>query len=770
MRPPRTEPAVEMAHAEADARAEARASDTLLHDVIGALTEAVALFDDAGRLIMCNDRFRDANASIAEFIAPGVHWETLLRETARRRAVRNTEGREAAWVEDMLARTDAFERFEIARSTGGAQMISIRPTSLGGFIIAETDVTARRDAEASVRDSEQMLSTILDASPANLTLSRIGDGEIIYRSPASADLFGPEATARDQFADPRDRADFLTELLPTGRIDDFPAIACNGDGEPFPALFSARIIDYRGEDAMVSNVTDLTDIRAAEAAAKEASIRLRDAIESLDQGLALFDRDDRLVAWNRRYEELNAHVIDVLRTGASYPEMLEAAIETGRLSPDQIDKVRESGQRASNRRRRSYEFRHADGRWFEVTRNSASNDGFVVTRQDITERKHAEEEMERQKEALHQSEKLSALGELLAGVAHELNNPLSVVVGHALMLEEESDDPALVARTRKISNAADRCSRIVKTFLAMARQRPAKLERTDLAGVIEAALDVAGYGLRSAGASVELNLSQDLPRVQADADQLAQVFANLFVNAEHAIRDLGADGFLRITARAAPDSGAAIVQVEDNGPGIPEPIRRRIFEPFFTTKSVGSGTGIGLAFCHRIIESHGGRISVGESDLGGACFAIMLDAAPEAPPRHAGHLELDGPRGHALVIDDEPDVAELIADALASDGYETTVASSGEAGLALLPGTFDVILSDVNMPGLGGEALLQTVQARWPDLAGRLGFITGDTLSPNAAEMLAATARPYLEKPVSPAEVRKLARRLLDGVTEAPET
>ncbi|MBY8977781.1 PAS-domain containing protein [Rhodobacteraceae bacterium NNCM2] len=856
-------------------------SRQLLGDALRTLSEAFALFDEDGCLIIWNDRYRALNAGIADFITAGIHWETLLRETARRKIARYAEGRESAWIADMLARGENFESFEIERTDGSCIAVSVHPTTLGGFIVSETDVTSQKIAEQMAEESELLLSKILEGSPANLCMARIGDGEVIYRSPACADIFGHETSAREQFSDPMAWADFLTDLLPSGRVDDFFATARNAEGQEFPALFSARIVEYRGEDAIVSTVTDLTEQVRASRELADANTRLRDAIESLDEGFALYDSNDRLVMWNQRYAVLNEHVAHKIYKGVTYGELLDAAIASGHLGPSDIARTLESGNPDLDAKPRRFEFEHKDGKWFSVARNPTSERGFVITRLDITERKkveaaqreadellhrvldacpvnllmcrsdngrviyhsantverfgrrdwvsdywvdidagirmskditaqggedlrlfeiksardepvtvelssrkidfrgepmivsHAydmtdrlamEDELDRQRDMLHQSEKLSALGELLAGVAHELNNPLSVVVGHALMLQEEVADTGLLARIDKISSAAERCSRIVKTFLAMARQRPAKLELISLNSVIETAMDVAGYGLRSTGAAVTLELAGGLPQVMGDADQLAQVFANLIVNAEHELAGKGAAGAFSIRSRLARSGREVVVEVEDNGPGIPEAIRARIFEPFFTTKAIGEGTGIGLAFCHRIIDTHDGLISVRNKEGGGARFSIRLKvadqaglaagAAPDTPAQHHDN-------GRALVVDDDEDIAALISQILTADGYLVTVAHSAEAALAQLPGKFDLILSDLNMPDINGREFLGIIQERWPMLARRVGFITGDTASETIDSFLRATALPYLEKPIAPADLRRMAAEMM---------
>lgn len=863
---------------------DAGAARTLLSDTLRALDEGLAVFDEDGRLIVCNDRFREHNAGVAEYLEPGVYWETILRESARRRISKASRNREAAWVIERLRATDAFETYEDERSDGAVIQAMSMPTSLGGFIILESDVTARRYAERSAQESDQLLSTILEASPANLCMSRIGSGEIIYQSPACARLFGVDGNALDQFARPLDRADFLTELLPVGALDDFSADARNAAGAVFPALFSARIIEYRGEEVLVSTATDLTAPRKAERAAREASVRLHDAIEALDEGFALFDDRERLVLWNERYKSLNAHISGQLREGVTFSEIVDAGVQTGMFAQQHAEKIQNifGAPAATAPDRQRDEFQRRDGRWYSVSRHPTSDGGFVITRQDITERKQAEEaeraadellrevieacpvnlvmcrysdglltytsenaaatfgrktyvheywadkkaglaltraikpdgnldervfqlkqkdgdvltvalssrriifrgedmvvsqaydltervsmqeELDRQTEMLHQTEKLSALGELLAGVAHELNNPLSVVVGHALMLEEELSDTDTLNRIKRISSAADRCARIVKSFLSMARQKPAQLTRTDVAQVIETALDVAGYGLRSAGATVEVAVDEDAPAVMADEDQLTQVFANLIVNAEAVLSEFGEAGRLVISIAKDGDHGVEI-RFADNGPGIPEAIRRRIFEPFFTTKRVGEGTGIGLAFCHRVIVAHDGRISATTSPEGGACFVINLPAASETDPASAAPEESKVSTGVILVVDDEPDVLELIAHMLRRDGHAVHTAPDAETALRQLPGEFDLLLSDLNMPGMGGRALLQAINDEWPALAERVAFITGDTVSPESHKFLEETARPVLEKPVAPDELRKLVAQFIPAANK----
>jgi signal transduction histidine kinase len=204
-------------------------------------------------------------------------------------------------------------------------------------------------------------------------------------------------------------------------------------------------------------------------------------------------------------------------------------------------------------------------------------------------------ELQRQREALLQAEKMAAFGSLLAGVAHELNNPLSIVLAGALMLQEdlEAAAPDLARGAERVRVAAERCTRIVRSFLAMARQQEARRRPVAPASLIDGALELLAYGLRSGGIEVAREVPADLPPLFGDADQLHQVLANLITNARQALEHRPEPRRLRVAAEAVGD--AVEISVADNGPGIPAEVRERVFDPFFTTKPVGAGTGIGLA-------------------------------------------------------------------------------------------------------------------------------------------------------------------------------
>ena len=613
-----------------------READARVRTIVESLGEGVALYDPNLKRLMNNPAFRHLVMEDRIDLPPGATLRDEILACIEAGIIGLPEGGTAedvlGWIEACIR--DHRTNVELPMADGRVLEASNFPTPDGGFLVAMRDVTARKRAEESTREFDQLIRTIVDASPATLMVSRLDDGRVIYAPPATfAQARGLDMT-RD-VNDPEMRRRYLDALLPTGQLRDFPLRFHKVDRTPVDCLISARVIEYRGDRLIVSCSLDVTESLALQA------------------------------------------------------------------------------------------------------------------------------ELERQREAAHQNEKLSALGELLAGVAHELNNPLSVVVGHTMMLRDAVTDPDLTRRVDKISTAADRSARIVKMFLAMARQRPTRFEACDVNELIAVALDVSAHGLEEMGAAVDLRLDPSLPPVAADPDQIAQVLSNLIVNAEHAMAGRPAPGLMVETRRAG---GAVEIAIEDNGPGVPDALARRIFEPFYTTKDVGAGTGVGLAFCHRIVRSHGGELKLSRGAAGGAVFTIRLPVCGRQKARAPASDPLAVRRARVLVLDDEAELADLIRETLAGAGHEVTVETSAQRALELCcDAPFDAILSDVRMPGMDGHAFLAALRLAAPDMAARLAFLTGDAMSEGTDLRLRASGRPYAEKPLRPAEILGIVDDLLRG-------
>ncbi|MEM8775386.1 MAG: ATP-binding protein [Pseudomonadota bacterium] len=467
-----------------------------LNEVVDFLDQGLALFDAQAKLTIANSSLRKMYPALPDMLEPGTPWEMFLHEAVNRGAMPLGVGHRLGEIESGLEKNSLSHTVELPTADGSGFTIRLMATSDGGFALSQALAIDKNEETSAAREAEQLLRKVLEACPTSLTMSRVADGQIIYRSPAATALLGTAKSSFAHFAKVEERADFVTALLPDARVDDMRVTCLRADGEAFPAQVSARLIDYRGEDVIVANIEDLTQ---------------------------------------------------------------ELAVK---------------------------------------------------------------QKLDRQRIQLFQAEKLSSLGELLASVSHELNNPLSIIVGNAEILQEELEHTKLDRRISSLTQAAHRCIRIVRSFLALARQEPLDLKPVDPEKLIDSACDAVRAEAEAAGIGLKVQLAPACPAVEADDVQLTQVVINLLTNAIHAIRD--SQNGNEILVRCSFNDSELMVDVSDNGPGVPEELKTRIFDPLFTTKEIGKGTGVGLAYCYRILLAHKGEITL-QSSLGkGACFSVAL--------------------------------------------------------------------------------------------------------------------------------------------------
>jgi len=365
--------------------------------------------------------------------------------------------------------------------------------------------------------------------------------------------------------------------------------------------------------------------------------------------------------------------------------------------------------------------------------------------------------------------RLESLGELVAGVAHELNNPLTAILGYAQILaglEGTEREHAL----RTIEDEAQRAARIVRNLLSFARQRPGRRRAVNVEDILRRVIDLRRYALEVDNVHVTTRLGL-VPEVEVDEGQFEQVFLNLLNNAQQALQERGGE----VIVSTWQGGNRIYITFGDNGPGVPEELRTRIFEPFFTTRDVGSGQGMGLAIVYGVVTHHGGRTWVEDNPQGGATFVIEL------PLRHGEALEADdetdaidksvtttpppaatAPRHpeRVLVVDDEAPVRALTREILGATGYDVEVAPDGETALRLLEEhEFDLIITDLRMPLMDGASLFRRVVQRWPAMEHRVLFVTGDIEGEPTARSLDSAAIRYLEKPFT-------TRQLVTAVQE----
>ena len=520
-------------------------------------------------------------------------------------------------------------------------------------------------------------------------------------------------------------------------------------------------------------------LREEELAVQVRQLQASEALKSaiVDHALAALvssDAEGRIVGFNPSAEAMfgrtRADVLGQPMSRMLIPERFRAAHEEVLERLAAGDTPRALGNRLELHAMR------ADGSEFPIEmvlwRTDAGGGVFYTASMvDTTERHLTAQQVGRQREALRQSEKLSAMGSLLAGVAHELNNPLAIVMGRASLLEEKCEDTDLRADVLRIREAAERCGRIVRTFLNMARNRPAQRVAVDMNELVRAAADMLLYSFRTHGIELDLALAPMLPSINADGDQVGQVVLNLLVNAQQAMSGTAGTHAVRVATgvehRRQGREPRVWLRVADTGPGVPVELRSRIFEPFFTTKGEGMGTGLGLAVSRAVVLEHGGDLSLElpGSDQG-ASFRVSLPISGMAIDDNSAP-RVDAPDeapllSRVLVVDDEPELASLMRDLLEQAGYEVATAESGALALALLAeARFDAIVSDLRMPDMDGPGLWRAVVDRHPLLAQRMLFVTGDTLSPDARDFLRTARCSALDKPFSKAGLLAGVKALL---------
>jgi two-component system NtrC family sensor kinase len=421
--------------------------------------------------------------------------------------------------------------------------------------------------------------------------------------------------------------------------------------------------------------------------------------------------------------------------------------------------------------------RHDDERvQLEVSARLANDRGKAKSihciARNLTERRRLEEQL------IH-SEKLSAIGQLVAGVAHELNNPLTSISGYTqLMLRDTGLRDDVRDDLKHINIQAERAARIVQNLLVFAREHKPERRLVNLNEEFRNTLSLRAYQLRVDNITVENQIEPELPMTVADPFQIQQVMLNLINNAHQAMTERGGPGTLTlrtfVTTLPAAENGSTtppmvVLSVGDNGVGIPVRDLKRIFDPFFTTKPVGQGTGLGLSICFGIVQEHGGRIWA-ESELGvGTTVYVALPLMKDSESLDGETVVFGGAEeaetrvsSRVLVVDDEEPVANLLARLLRELGHQPTVVNSGTEALELIAREqFDLILSDVKMPGMSGFELHQTIKQTNPELAARLVFVTGDMLSAATQARIAQSGNPYIAKPFAIERLETLVRTLL---------
>ncbi len=413
--------------------------------------------------------------------------------------------------------------------------------------------------------------------------------------------------------------------------------------------------------------------------------------------------------------------------------------------------------------------------WIEMTARAEAVPGGLrveALMRDVSERKKLDDETRDIYHQLLQAEKMAALGQTVSGVAHELNNPLATILTWSERLSQRTAvDPAVRRGLEIILSESERAARIVRNLLTFARKRQTTRAMVDINQVVRETLALRAYEQRVTNITVIPALASGLPFVFADAHQVQQVLLNLIINAEQAMLSANGRGVLVLRTWHDADRECVILEINDDGPGIPDEVQAKIFDPFFTTKEVGKGTGLGLTVAYAIVNEHGGRIRLESGARTGASFFVELPLSgarlpPTPQPRPRPRAATTAPPAHAsiLVVDDEAALAAAVSAALQDAGYTVEHASDGEQALQRVHGrTFDLIVCDLKMPRMDGPTFYRRLVAYAPAMAERVVFVTGDVVGTDAEQFLDTSGCRWLAKPFRLSDLVRTVREALAG-------
>ena len=594
-----------------------------------------------------------------------------------------------------------------------------KPTLLSIF----WDVTQRREAEAALRESEERFRVIAEASPIPMLVSRVSDGAFLFWNHALETSFNyskEEIASRktvDFYYHPSDRQALLDKLSEKGFVRNHELRAKRPDGTPYWVAVSLKNITFDGEEAVFAALYDISERKKSEQALRESEERFRQLVEQATDAFIVSEKEGRFV-------DVNQRACDIL--GYSREELLDLTIQDIKadFDPEEIARMREE-LRPGAAITWYGEYRRKDGSTFPVeirlgTFEFGGKKLFLASARDITERKQIEER-------LRQSQKMEAIGELAAGVAHDFNNILTSILGFTdLTLKGGRLTERAQKNLEQVLSASRRGRSLVGQILSFSRQTSRKRSLIRLASVVEEVLYLVRASL-PATIEIHYEAEDEAGTIFADMTEAHQVIMNLCANAGHAMRKKG--GLLDVhlsrfnVDRKFVNRNPGItpgpflkLTIRDVGCGMEPGVVERIFDPFFTTKEVGEGSGMGLAVVHGIVADLGGAITVQSQPGEGSTFEVFFPEVKkeDLEEKKEEYKGVTPPvKGRVLFVDDEGPIVDLAEQMLNLLGFEVDSCFSGAEALERFqaqPMQYDLVITDQIMPMMNGDALLKELK------------------------------------------------------------
>ena len=647
------------------------------------------------------------------------------------------------------------------------------------------EITERKHIEEALKKSHERFRALIENSSDIIQVVDSG-GIIRYISPSAQRILGykpEELVGRPsiEVVHPDDLPEVAKGFEKAIKEPDVPVVTvcrCKHKDGTWRVIEGSgtNCLDNPSINGFIANMHDITERKQAEEALRDSESKFRGIVEQSYDGIILTDEQGTIIEWNQSEEQITGvkradavgrpfwDVMAGLAPGeVATPELFEQAkvrfselLKTGRAS--WLSRVQEATIQRTDGTRCVVE---------ELVFPIKKDKGLVIGAicRDVTEQKEAETERRELEQKAQLASRLATVGEMASGISHEINNPLTGVIGYAQLLMQRQDIPEEAKKDLKVINdGGQRVAGIVNKMLTFARQHKPQRDYVSINDLIANTLDLRAYELKTHNIELITHLDPELPATIADGGQLQQVFLNLIINAETEMDLAHGKGKLSIKTEKIDDT--IRISFKDDGSGIAKENMDKIFNPFFTTREVGEGTGLGLSMCHGIIAEHNGRIYA-ESKLGkGATFVVELPIVTKPEQLELAEPEVEeaeeAAQARILVVDDEPTVLSLVSRVLTGEGHEVETIDNADDALEMIESKrYRLILLDIKMPGMSGTELYKRIHKIAPSLARRIVFITGDVIGARITAFLSSTKAHYIMKPFDAEQLKRAVNRIL---------